>query len=281
MRNEKEQWYCEWANSLGTLEDTAENVWGTLPYDENKHPDENVVFFGLYGFPSFFKLWKHKGRKVIFWAGSDIRHFLNGYWLDKKGEIRLDLKALALWINAECENWVENEVEQKALAHIGIVSKICPSFLGDTDKFEISYEASNAPKLYTSISGDDFELYQWQKTMDIASQYPHYEFHFYGNTIEYPHAKPPNAFIHGRVPKEQMNEEIKNMQGAVRLIPLEGFSEIIAKSLLMGQWPVSLIPYPHTLSIEDLPTLKYKKEPNTEGRQWVLSAINRFPWNLK
>ena len=170
MRNEKEQWYCEWANSLGTLEDTAENVWGTLPYDENKHPDENVVFFGLYGFPSFFKLWKHKGRKVIFWAGSDIRHFLNGYWLDKKGEIRLDLKALALWINAECENWVENEVEQKALAHIGIVSKICPSFLGDTDKFEISYEASNAPKLYTSISGDDFELYQWQKTMDIASQ---------------------------------------------------------------------------------------------------------------
>ena len=55
--------------------------------------------------------------------------------------------------------------------------------------------------------------------------------------------------MHGRVAQEVMNEEIKEMQGALRLTEMDGFSEILAKSILWGQWPVSLIKYSHILNI--------------------------------
>jgi len=270
--------YCRWSPTLGNLESSHQEVWGTTEYEGDR--DEPTVFVGLYGLPDFYALWRHRGKKWIFWCGSDIRHFVNGYWLEEGGAIRIDSKPLAEWINRNCESWVENEVELQALAEIGIQAQVCPSFLGDITKFEVSYQWSDRPKLYTSVSGDDFELYGWDKIPKFAEENPDIEFHLYGNTKPI-WDLPENVIDHGRVPKEQMNEEIKDMQGALRLVPMEGFSEIIAKSLLMGQWPVSLIKYPHTLSIEELGMLKDKKEPNIKGREWLLSVVNQFPWNLK
>jgi len=271
--------YHRWSPTLGSLEDTAENVWGTTEYEGDR--DDPTVFVGLYGLPDFYALWRHRGKKWIFWCGSDITHFINGYWLEEGGTIKIDSKPLAEWINKNCESWVENEVEYEALKELGIESQICPSFLGDVTKFEISYQWSDRPKLYTSVSGDDFSLYKWREIMDLTLKYPNYEFHFFGNIIDYPYVKTSNAFIHGKIPKEQMNEEIKNMQGAIRLLPFEGFSEIIAKSILMAQWPISEIKYPHVLSIEELKILKDKKEPNIAGRSYFLQNLNNFPWNLK
>ena len=77
-----------------------------------------------------------------------------------------------------------------------------------------------------------------------------------------------------------MNEEIQKMQGALRLTEFDGFSEIIAKSLLWGQWPISLIFYPNTLRIESIGALKDLKEPNIKGREWLLSVVNKYPWNI-
>jgi len=272
--------YHRWSPTLGALEDTAENVWGTTEYEGDR--DEPTVFVGLYGLPDFYALWRHRGKKWIFWCGSDITHFINGYWLEEGGAIKVDPKPLAEWINKNCESWVENLVEYKALKGIGIESKICPSFLGDVNNFPSSYQWSDRPKLYTSVSGDDFELYGWNKISNLANQNENMEFHLYGNkknpnipTIYH------NVIVHGRVPKEQMNEEIKNMQGALRLVKFDGFSEIVAKSVLMGQWPVSLIPYPFMFPVEQIGLLKNQKYPNTEGRNHYLKTLNCFPWNLK
>lgn len=207
--------------------------------------------------------------------------------MEDGGGIRLDPKPLAKWLNKHCENWVENYTEAKALKKLGIKTKICPSFLGDVNKFKASYQWSDKPKLYTSVSGDDFGRYGWDKIPALAKRYPNIEFHLYGNTdqticeIELGaiFGRPSeNIIIHGRVPKAQMNREIRKMQGALRLIRMEGFSEIVAKSILMGQYPVSLIKYPYMLSINEIGKLKTLKKPNIKGREYYLKRLNKYPW---
>ena len=126
---------CRVAPSLGGgFDGTPEEVWGTKEYNEGMDYDKPTVFFRMYGFPDIQRLWRHKGKKWILWAGTDVTHFCNGYWLDYKGNIRMDPKPLAEWINKYCESWVENDVERRALQAMGIEAKVCPSFLGDINR---------------------------------------------------------------------------------------------------------------------------------------------------
>lgn len=270
--------FCRWSPSLGALEDTAEKIWGTPEYEYDLN--EATVFFGLYGFPDFYALWRHRGKKWILWAGSDIKHFLEGYHLEDGGAIKLDPAALARWINKHCESWVENQVEYKALAEIGIRSQICPSFLGRIEDYPISYKPSDRPKVYTSVSGDELKLYGWEKIAPLAEQHPNIEFHLYGNTEPFP-TPFVNMIDHGRVPKERMNAETKEMQGALRLTEFDGFSEILAKSILWGQWPISLIPYEHILPVNEIGLLKELTGPNIGGREYYRKILNKFPWSTK
>src|SRR6266704_3499621 len=129
-------WQARIAPSLGALEGTDDKVWGTKPYLDEF---QSTVFFGLYGLPDFFKLWRHQGPKAILWAGTDITHFGNGYWLDDEGRTRLEPMPLAEWINENCENYVENGVEHEALMVHGVESKIVPSFMGNVKDYEIIY----------------------------------------------------------------------------------------------------------------------------------------------
>ncbi len=268
------------APSLGDLEGHPNDIWGTEEYLDEDAP---VVFFGLYGFRDFFSLWNHQGQKHILWAGSDIRHFVNGYWLDEWGDTKIAPYQLAMWINKFCTSWVENEVEQKALHKVGVIANIVPSFLGKIENFPVSFVKRDKVRLYTSVSGNDFELYGWDKIPQLAKDNPEVEFHLYGNTEEPPYKGElaTNIFLHGRVPKEEMNVEITGMTGALRLTEFDGFSEILAKSILMGQYPVSLIPYPHMLKPHEIKTLKNISKPNIVGRDYYISKLNKYPWNLK
>lgn len=272
----QEQWQCRWSPTLGALEAPHQEIWGTKDYENDTDP---TVFFGLYGLPDFYTLWKHKGRKAILWAGSDIRHFIAGYWLEDGGGIKTCPKGMAKWINKYCENYVENEIEHDYLAAHGIQSTIVPSFLGDPSKFEISFKPGN--KLYTSVSGDDFEVYGWHMIPEIARANPDIEFHLYGNRAVSTAWVLPNVVVHGRVPKEQMNAEIKEMQGALRLTKFDGFSEILAKSILMGQYPVSLLRYPKMYNLSQIGCILKQTVPNLEGRDYYLKLLNKYPWNQK
>lgn len=263
---------CKVAPSLGALEGHPNDVWGTVDYTNQ---DDPTVFFGLYGLPDFYTLWRHRGKKWILWAGSDIRHFADGYWLDDEGKIKVAPWPLADWIGENCESWVENEVERDALLTFGIKSQVCPSFMGNIDDYEVSYQPNG--KYYASVSGDNFKLYGWDKIDQLASKHPKLSFHLYGNTLHWP-VKHKNIHVHGRVPKEQMNEEIKQMQGGLRLVEFDGFSEVLAKSVLWGQWPVSLIKYPY---IGEKVLRHAPLFPNTDGRDYYRKTLNQFPWNVK
>ena len=275
MQNQKTRWRCRWSPTLGNLESDALSVWGTPEYTPSLDIENPTVFFGVYSLNDFYAVWRHKGERHILWAGSDIRRLEPGYWLDEKGDIRVDSKALCEWLNTYCTNWCENEVEAKKLADCGIFAKVQPSFLGDVDDFPLSFKEGN--KVYASVSGDDFELYGWDKINELAKANPELEFHLYGNTVAWtPEAT--NITVHGRVTKERMNAEIQNMQCGLRMTEFDGFSEILCKSVLWGQWPVSLIEYPHILKPEELQGIIHRTKPNIGGRKYYLRNLNNFPW---
>ena len=74
-----------------------------------------------------------------------------------------------------------------------------------------------------------------------------------------------------------MDDEIRKMTGALRLTHLDGFSEILAKSVLWGQWPVS--PYIHYPYIDK--DIIDHVGTNREGAAFYRSIINQYPWNGK
>lgn len=300
-KKKKEQWYCRWAPSLGDLEDSAENVWGTKKYDPAKHANKPVIFFGLYGLNDFFTLWRHKGRKAILWAGSDILHFRKGYWLDDKGDIRVEIRPLIEWIDKNCENYVENEAEAWMLKYPcypedgpGIRSSIVPSFLGDTSKYPVSFKQGN--KVYLSANEGRQLEYGFGIVESIAHLCPDIEFHLYGAKWE---TAQENVIVHGRIPKEKMNAEIRDMQCGLRLNKHDGFSEVTAKSVLWGQYPITYLYFPkidqYTADnrgftntekslmnlVRLLNDIPYKRKPNLRARNYYLKNLNQYVWNKK
>ena len=278
-------WQCKIAPSLGDgFAGHPNDIWKTTNYFNQ---EDQTVFFGMYGLPDFYSLWRHKGKKAILWAGSDIEHFINGYWLEEKGVVKLSPKPLAVWINRNCESWVENEVEAESLRKFGIKSNICPSFLGNMDDFPDSFIPSDNPKVYLSVSGNYYEEYGWNLIEDIAAEVPEITFYLYGSDKW--KTKHNNVIVKGRVSQEKMDSEIKDMQCGLRLNKVDGFSEITAKSILWGQYPIvrKEFGYPHIDGFETreelislLKCLKTKKESNP-AREIYRNKINRYPWNTK
>lgn len=305
FKNSEETWAVRVAPSLGALEDTHQNVWGTVDYEPEKHLNTATCFFGLYGFPDFYALWKHKGPKHILWAGSDILNFRKGYWLDETGNINLGWmgdsaefpKPLAQFLGEKCENWVENEGEAWQLRDCGIsVTGIVPSFLGNIQKYPVSFRPGN--KVYLSASQGRQMEYGWGIVHQIACELPEIEFHLYGASCVFQPLK--NVIYHGRVPKNKMNTEIRNMQCGLRLNKHDGFSEVTAKSVLWGQYPITYLYHPHiqnypqqddcgqpycTKSLQGLVRLlrdiPKKKKPNLEARTYYRKHLNRYPWTEK
>lgn len=258
----------------GGFAGTPQEVWGVETYNPETDLNEPTVFFGCYGLPDLYTIWRHKGKKYIVWCGSDIRNFTNGYWLDVKGYTRANPDRLAGWIQTQCENYVENTVERDALLRYGIIAKVVPSFLGDIKKYKVTYKYSTKPKVYTSVSGDDFDLYGWHEIGNLARKNPNVTFYLYGNSIPW-YSNLKNIIVRGRVSQEVFDEETSKMQGALRLTRFDGMSEILVKSILWGQYPISPhIDYPHIQK-----GFKFPRKPNLEGRKYYKKVLNEYPFN--
>src|SRR3990167_9349833 len=106
----------------------------------------------------------------------------------------------------------------------GIKSKVCPSFLGDVNKFKVTYKWAKRPKVYLSVSGDEFEKYGWDVVERIADKC-NVDFYLYGNRKKWK-TNQKNIVVRGRVDKEIMNKEIEEMQCGLRPLEFDGCSEI-------------------------------------------------------
>ena len=239
--------------------------------DRNK----NLVFFGMYHWGDYIRFLWHQGirsrdkiqqRTTIFWCGSDI----------------LNLKKCSIYLFPffrKARNICENEVEKLELAKYGITAEIYPMCFEVFDEIKESYKHSDFPNVYLCCHSGYKEEYGVNYIEGLASVIPEVIFHIYGM---YGISNNQNVIYHGVVTNELFNEEIKNYQAGLRLNDFDGFSEVLAKSILMGQWPISRISYPYidyakdTISLINLlKDLKNKKRPNTEGREYWYKQLKR------
>ena len=269
----------------GGFEGNPKDIWNGQDYTDITKP---VVFCGLYDLRDYYYLWRHKGKAYIFWCGGDL-HNLENKFIFNDGKLK-KLSTLfkgifhrfIIRLLKKAENWVENGWEYDILKELGVESTICPSFFGNIFKYEISYQLEKPVNVYVSCGRGKQKQYGFDVIERIAPKLPDMNFHLYGDSWW---TKEPNIYTHGRVPIEQMNRDMKDMQCGLRLNEYDGFSEITAKSILWGQYPISRIAY-HLIPsyktdeelIKLLQELSLKSEPNIKGRDYYLKTINNFPW---
>lgn len=206
-----------------------------------RNRNDRVIFFGLYHWKDYLRFLWHRGQKKVFWCGSDILA-LQKHWFWQ-----------SLIIAQEAKHYCENEVEQKALSDMLIDSEIRPMIFDDPNKFEVSYKWSEFPKYFATYRKGREQEYGVRDNLYID-------------------------FLEG-LSEQEFNEKIKNYQGAIRFNKFDGFAETLAKSVLMGQWPISVIPYPYMISFSQgnfekaWEKLKDKKQPNYEGREYWLKVF--------
>lgn len=193
-----------------------------------------TLFIGCYHLGDYWRIRLHTGYKGIFWAGSDI------------------LAIQPWWRFPHTIHYCENEVEQVALLRKGIKAILTPSFFDLTEGITITYKHSNSPNVFLCAHKGREEEYGVNEIESIAWKVPYITFHIYGVEGLSWHR---NVIYHGKVSEEQFNEEIQHYQAGIRLNTFDGFAEILARSALAGQYPISRIPYPHIDTAPDSYTL--------------------------
>lgn len=231
-----------------------------------KHLFRSVTFFGLYRPKDFLLFFLHRGEKVCHWQGSDILAAGWHYrWLQK-------VKAKHI-----CENEVEQGVLRLMLQQ---EIEVRPTFLSNPDEFKITYQQSDTPKVWMHINHNAERESGLGIIERIARKDIGVQFHVYGRCEP---RNIPNVVFHKFVPEAQLNEEIKNYQASLRLHVFDGFAETLSKSVLLGQYPISYIRYPHIDIYKDeeelirlLKDLKNKKKPNYKARSYYLKKFNEL-----
>ena len=262
------------SSSIVPFREKAEKIWKLERYKFPQDIFKPAVFFGMYHIADYAYYVFHRGKKTILWAGSDIQTLV---------------KSKFPWheLFTGREHYVENKLEQAELVLLGIDCLVRPSFLEDINDFPVSFKPTERPQVFLTGHPGREDEYGFNIVMKIAQRVPEVDFHFYGSNFHIDEIVPhyENLYYHGRVPSKQFNEEIKNYHCGLRLNEHDGFSEILAKSVLMGQYPISRINYPHIWHYEteeelirQLKRLKKQTKPNLEARDFWRGNVNNYPW---
>ena len=222
-----------------------EKILKNWPVEEYKFPDDKdkmVIFFGMYHKGDYEAFLNHKGEKMIFWCGSDI--------------LNLDSIIVSRLYLAEHKNICENKVEKDKLAEYGIYAEIHPTFAGNIKDYIFSMKTNGEINVWLCMHEGREKEYGLETIKKMARMID-YKFHIYGIKKE----NTKNIIYHGQVSEEQLDKEIKNYQIACRLNSFEGFSEVVAKGILLGQIIESKI--------------KYEK---TNDREYWINKLTDFSW---
>lgn len=224
-----------------------------------------VIFFGMYNVVDYLRFVIHQGSKTVFWCGSDILNLeKRPWWQDVFSEL-------------EARHICENAMEESALFHMDIDAEIHPMIFEEIH-LEPYFMTSPTPHVYLCAHPGSLKEYGVDTVLRIHRRCPEVTFHIYGVDGE----SQENVIFHGKIPNEQFNEEIRSYQGALRLNEFDGFSEVLAKSVLLGQYPISRIPYQYieTFSSDDelvkkLCQLKSKMKENYTASNWWKFRLNK------
>ena len=248
----------------------------------------HTIFFGCYHIGDYLRILLHRGKRTIFWCGSDLRDL--SWW---KSLIIKHIKARHV-VETNQGEWVR-------LHNLGIDAEVLPQFFGDPNEFQLCFKPSDTPHVFMNCHQGRGKEYGLDIIELIAGQVPEITFHVYGvrkpfheiweerlmgfpttyptgkfHNVEY--ATRSNIKYHGKVSEEQFNEEIKNYHAGLRLNKFDGNSDVVMKSVLLGQYPITYLQYPHIDCCETTETtkplirllkeLKQKKVANPASEYW-------------
>jgi len=244
-------------------------TWGLKAWEGIDDP-EDVLFFGMYSDNDYSIFRNVKTKKSIFWCGSDITQMLQDW--DRQRILKLF---------PDTQHYTETKREAEELKSVVKNVEYAPSFLETIMDFPICFKPSKTPHIYLSGHPNREEEYGFDLCKEIAEEHSEFTFHFYGVEGENTY----NIKYHGWVSNEQFNEDIKNYQCALRLNEHDGACEMIFKSVLMGQYPISYLPYEKVWQfktkeelVELLNKLKDQDNPNYEARKYWFPRFNSYPW---
>lgn len=237
-----------------------------------------TAFIGLYHEGDWLRFLMHRGSRLAFWCGGDI--------------LRLQQKPFWQWLirQVKADHVCENEVEQEALRKMGIEARIHPIlFFDDYEKYPLSFKPSKKPHVWLTCHPGREREYGVELVEEIAHLIPEATFHIFGISEDITSDKPVNLnrniIYHGQVPSEEMDKMIQGYHAGLRTNDFDGCPHVVTKGALLGQYPISRIPYPHIDSyqtkeelIKLLKNLKNKKKPNFAGRKHWLKTVSEFPW---
>jgi len=276
-----------------SIQNFAERVQGEheiFEWSFRKSLYDPTAFIGLYHEGDWLRILLHRGPRLAFWCGGDI--------------LNLQRKPLWQWLlkRADIDHVCENEVEFKALQKMGIKSRIHPIlFFDDWKKYPLSFKPSNKPHVWLTCHPGREREYGVELVEEISQEVPEVTFHIFG--IKKPFHEPwfdpisgelmnirfmfnKNVVYHGHLPSNVMDEMIKNYQCGLRTLEFDGCPHTITKGILLGQHPISRIPYAYAESYKTreelillLKNLKKIKKANLIGRKHWLEVITKFPWN--
>lgn len=278
--------------SIISFKKKAEEIWGLKGWEGIDDLDQELLFFGLFNDRDYAVFDNFKGKKSVFWAGSDILNALGDY------ERRRVIKNYP-----DTKHYCENEIEAEGLRSFGLDPIVVPSFLDNIDNYPITFKPSEKPHIFLCGHPEREGEYGFGIVKSIAEKVPFATFHLYGvednssyfkagNIIKDSNGKAddelPNVIYHGKVPQEQFNKEIQGYHCGLRTNDHDGFSEVTAKSLLYGGYPITKIKYEGIWNYNTeaelvalIEKLRTMKEPNTEVRELYKSKLNKYPWLTK
>lgn len=229
-------------------------------YEKKFALNSDIVYFGLYHPLDYLRFILNRGRKKVFWCGGDILNL---------SDTKIFKKIIS---KISAQHFCENDREYAVLKKMGIFAEITPFFFGNIHSYSISYKPSKNPNLYISAHPRREHEYGVEIIEKIAKSVPFAVFHIFGIKRK---SKNKNVIYYGNLLEKDFDRKIKNFQSGLRLNRFDGFGEILAKSILFGQYPMSYIAYPHIIHIPDEKTLiseiyllREKKKPNLQGRNY-------------
>ena len=271
------------SGSVKQFEGKAMLTWGLKLWEGLNDPDNEVLFFGLFNERDFEVFHNFKGKKLIFWCGGDILRVMEDY--ERRRVLKLD---------EGIKHYCETEEQADKLREMGFDPWVIPSFLNNVNNYPLSFQVPKKEEKWKIwICGHpkrDIE-YGFDKAIELAKIFPDIEFHFYGidkdkeETVVLDSYDLPNVISHGLVSEKQLDEDIKEYHCGLRTNESDGVSEVIIKSILLGQYPISFLPYEGVWQykefgdlIELITKLKRQVEPNYETRSIWLKQLNQYPW---
>lgn len=239
-------------------------------YDPFNDVYKPVLFLGLYNEEDYRVFKEHRGRKAIFWNGNDVF-----------GLLQNPFQQAVIKSFPNVRHACHNQLLQKELASVGFDAVIAPIFFSGVKNYVPSLILSDPLNVYMVAHSTRQVDYGLPILENLAPQTAGVLFHVYGVKKE----NTDKIIYHGEVPEEQMDREIKGFQVFLRLNTHDGLSQTLIKSVLLGQYAISMVRTPYVEQFQDVETLisrlgELKKNipMNAECRSYYLGLLNDFSW---